>query len=70
MIKEVLDVMLDLAKEGMTMLLVTHEMGFAKAAADKIIFMDAGEIIETGTPDEIFSNPKSERTRSFLNHIL
>ncbi len=70
MIKEVLDVMLDLAKEGMTMLLVTHEMGFAKAAADKIIFMDSGTIVETGTPDEIFTNPKSQRTRDFLNHIL
>ena len=70
MIKEVLDVMLDLAKEGMTMLLVTHEMGFAKAAADKIIFMDSGTIVETGTPDEIFTNPKSQRTKDFLNHIL
>lgn len=70
MIKEVLDVMLDLAKEGMTMLLVTHEMGFAKAAADKIVFMDSGTIVETGTPDEIFTNPKSQRTRDFLNHIL
>lgn len=70
MIKEVLDVMLDLAEEGMTMLLVTHEMGFARAAADKVVFMDEGEIIETGRPEEIFSNPKNERTRSFLNHIL
>ena len=70
MINEVLDVMVQLAKEGMTMLLVTHEMGFARAAADKIVFMDSGEIIETGTPEEIFGNPKSERTRSFLNHIL
>ncbi len=70
MIKEVLDVMLSLAKEGMTMLIVTHEMGFAKAAADKVVFMDAGEIIEMGTPEEVFENPKSERTRSFLEHIL
>ncbi len=70
MIKEVLDVMVELAKEGMTMLLVTHEMGFAQAAADKVVFMDAGEIIEEGTPEEIFNNPKSERTKSFLNHIL
>lgn len=70
MIKEVLDVMNDLAKDGMTMLLVTHEMGFAQAAADKIVFMDEGEIIETGTPDEIFKNPKHERTKVFLNHIL
>ena len=70
MIKEVLDVMLSLAKEGMTMLLVTHEMGFAKAAADKIVFMDHGEIIEESSPEEMFSNPKSERTRDFLQHIL
>lgn len=70
MIKEVLDVMIELAKEGMTMLLVTHEMGFAKAAANKVVFMDGGEIIETGTPDEMFENPKNERTKEFLNHIL
>lgn len=70
MIKEVLDVMLDLAKDGMTMLVVSHEMGFARAAADKIVFMDGGEIIETGSPDQIFSNPKEERTRKFLTHIL
>ena len=70
MIKEVLDVMLSLAKDGMTMLLVTHEMGFARAAADKVIFMDAGEIIEEGSPEEIFTNPRNERTRSFLDHIL
>ena len=70
MIKEVLDVMLDLAKSGMTMLLVTHEMGFARAAADKVVFMDHGEIIESGKPDEIFTHPKNERTQSFLDHIL
>jgi len=70
MIKEVLDVMLSLAKDGMTMLLVTHEMGFARAAADKVVFMDSGEIIETGAPEELFTHPKSERTRSFLEHIL
>ncbi len=70
MIKEVLDVMLSLAKEGMTMLIVTHEMGFARAAADKVVFMDEGEIIEEGKPEELFTNPKSERTRSFLEHIL
>lgn len=70
MIKEVLDVMLQLAKDGMTMLLVTHEMGFARAAADKVVFMDAGEIIEMGPPEEVFSHPKSERTKSFLEHIL
>ncbi len=70
MIKEVLDVMVELAKEGMTMLLVTHEMGFAQAAADKVVFMDSGEIIEVGSPEQIFEHPKSERTQSFLNHIL
>jgi polar amino acid transport system ATP-binding protein len=70
MIKEVLDVMLDLAREGMTMLVVSHEMGFAKAAADKVIFMDEGEVIEVGTPAEIFDSPKEERTKRFLQHIL
>ena len=70
MIKEVLDVMLALAKDGTTMLLVTHEMGFARAAADKVVFMDAGEIIEEGSPEEMFTHPKSERTKSFLDHIL
>jgi polar amino acid transport system ATP-binding protein len=70
MIKEVLDVMLDLAKEGMTMMVVSHEMGFARAAADKVIFMDAGEIIETGTPEEVFDHPREERTKQFLKHIL
>ncbi len=70
MIKEVLDVMLDLAKEGMTMLVVSHEMGFAKAAADKVIFMDQGEIIETGTPEAIFEHSKEKRTKQFLKHIL
>ena len=70
MIKEVLDVMMELAKDGMTMLLVTHEMGFAKAAANKIVFMSDGEIIETGTPDEMFNNPKTQRTKDFLDHIL
>ena len=70
MIKEVLDVMLALAKDGTTMLLVTHEMGFARAAADKVVFMDAREIIEEGSPEEMFTHPKSERTKSFLDHIL
>ena len=70
MIKEVLDVMLELAKDGMTMLLVTHEMGFAKAAADKIVFMSDGEIIETGSPEEMFSSPTTERAKDFLDHIL
>ncbi len=70
MIKEVLDVMLTLAKSGMTMLLVTHEMGFARAAADKVVFMDDGKIVEIGKPNDIFSNPKNERTKLFLEHIL
>ncbi|HOE89595.1 MAG: Glutamine transport ATP-binding protein GlnQ [Spirochaetes bacterium ADurb.Bin315] len=70
MIKEVLDVMLKLAKSGMTMLLVTHEMGFAKAAADLIVFMDEGSIVEIAPPDELFSKPKSDRTKHFLEHIL
>lgn len=70
MIKEVLDVMLDLAKEGMTMVCVTHEMGFARAAADEVIFMDFGEIIEHTTPAGLFENPKHERTKLFLSQIL
>lgn len=70
MIKEVLDVMTDLAKSGMTMLLVTHEMGFARAAATKVIFMDEGTVIEEGTPDEIFDHPKNKRTKDFLDSIL
>jgi len=70
MVKEVLDVMLALAKEGMTMMVVTHEMGFAKAAADRVIFMDQGEIIETGTPKDLFEHPQYERTAKFLAHIL
>ena len=70
MIKEVLDVMLQLAKDGMTMLVVSHEMGFARAAADTVVFMDEGEIIEKGTPDDIFDHPKEERTKKFLKHIL
>jgi ABC-type polar amino acid transport system ATPase subunit len=70
MIKEVLDVMLDLAKSGMTMVVVTHEMGFARNAADEVIFMDIGAIVERGTPDEFFKSPKEERTRLFLSQIL
>jgi polar amino acid transport system ATP-binding protein len=70
MIKEVLDVMLDLAHEGMTMLVVSHEMGFARAAADKVVFMDEGAIIETGTPEQIFNQPREKRTQRFLEHIL
>jgi polar amino acid transport system ATP-binding protein len=70
MIKEVLDVMLDLAKEGMTMMVVSHEMGFARAAADRVVFMDDGQIVEAAAPDELFAHPKEERTQRFLNHIL
>ena len=70
MIKEVLDVMLALAKEGMTMVVVTHEMGFARNAADQILFMDHGVIVESSTPDEFFKAPKEERTRQFLSQIL
>ena len=70
MITEVLDVMLALAKEGMTMVVVSHEMGFARAAATRIVFMDAGSIIEETTPEELFANPKHERTRLFLSKIL
>lgn len=70
MIKEVLDVMLDLAKAGMTMVVVTHEMGFAKAAADRVVFMDDGQIVEIGPPDQIFGTPKHERTQLFLSKIL
>ena len=70
MIKEVLDVMVDLAQEGMTMLCVTHEMGFAREVADEIIFMDFGRIVERGTYEEFFNNPKSERAKDFLKQIL
>jgi len=70
MIKEVLDVMRDLAHEGMTMIVVTHEMGFAREVAHRIVFMDEGQIIETASPDEFFANPKSERTKIFLSKIL
>ena len=70
MINEVLNVMKDLARDGMTMLCVTHEMGFAREVADRIIFMDGGEIIETGPPQEFFKNPRHERTRAFLKEIL
>jgi polar amino acid transport system ATP-binding protein len=70
MIKEVLDVMLDLAKTGMTMVCVTHEMGFARAAANRIIFMDGGQIIEDTTPEDLYANPKHERTKQFLSKIL
>jgi general L-amino acid transport system ATP-binding protein len=70
MIKEVLDVMVDLAQTGMTMLVVTHEMGFASQVADRVIFMDAGQIVEQNTPDEFFNNPQSDRTKLFLSQIL
>jgi general L-amino acid transport system ATP-binding protein len=70
MIKEVLDVMIELAKSGMTMLVVTHEMGFARSVADRMVFIDGGEIIEQGTPNEIFTQPKHDRTKLFLSQIL
>ena len=70
MIKEVLDVMIELAKSGMTMLVVTHEMGFARAVADRMFFFDQGQIVESGKPEEIFKNPKEERTKLFLSQIL
>ena len=70
MVKEVLDVMIGLAESGMTMLCVTHEMGFAKSVADRVIFMDGGQIVEQNTPDQFFTNPQSDRTRLFLSQIL
>lgn len=70
MVGEVLNVMKDLAKNGMTMIVVTHEMGFAREVASRVIFMDEGKIIEEGTPSEIFDNPQNERTRSFLSKVL
>ena len=70
MIKEVLDVMIELAKSGMTILAVTHEMGFARAVANRMIFFDKGEIVEQGTPADIFNNPQSDRTKLFLSQIL
>jgi polar amino acid transport system ATP-binding protein len=70
MIKEVLDVMMELAKEGMTMVVVSHEMGFARAAANRIIFMDEGQIIEEAPPEKLFTNPTHERTKRFLSKVL
>ena len=70
MINEVLDAIKELANEGMTMVVVTHEMGFAREVADRVIFMANGEIVEVGTPQEIFDNPKEERTKKFLSQIL
>ena len=70
MIKEVLEVMVDLAEQGMTMLCVTHEMGFARRVADRVIFMDEGEIIEENTPTSFFDNPQNDRTKMFLSQII
>ena len=70
MVSEVLDVMVDLAREGMTMMVVTHEMGFAREVADRIIFMESGEIVEVGTPEHFFTNPTEDRTKLFLSQIL
>ncbi|MDH5506883.1 MAG: amino acid ABC transporter ATP-binding protein [Anaerolineae bacterium] len=70
MIKEVLDVMTELAKSGMTMLVVTHEMGFARAVADRLFFFDEGNVVESGSPSDLFNNPKEERTKLFLSQIL
>jgi general L-amino acid transport system ATP-binding protein len=70
MIKEVLDVMIELAREGMTMLVVTHEMGFAKSVAHRVLFMDEGRIVEQNAPDAFFDNPQNDRTKLFLSQIL
>ena len=70
MVGEVLSLMKDLAKEGMTMVVVTHEMGFAREVGDRILFMDGGNIVEQGTPEEIFDNPKNPRTIDFLSKVL
>ena len=70
MVKEVLDTMVDLAREGMTMLVVTHEMGFAREVANRVVFMDAGQVIESNTPQEFFANPQHARTKLFLSQIL
>jgi len=70
MIKEVLDVMMELANQGMTMLCVTHEMGFAKAVADRVIFMDQGQIVEENSPTEFFNHPQTDRAKDFLSKIL
>ena len=70
MINEVLDVMIQLAKEGMTMVVVTHEMGFARKAADRVVFMADGQIVEDATPEEFFTNPQSDRAKDFLSKLL
>ena len=69
LVRDVLGVMRDLAREGMTMIVVTHEMGFARDVADRVVFMDGGVIVEEGSPEEVFDHPKSERTREFLGNI-
>lgn len=70
MVGEALDVMQNLAREGMSMVVVTHEVGFAREVADRVVFMDQGGIMETGTPDQIFANPRNDRTRLFLSQVL
>jgi general L-amino acid transport system ATP-binding protein len=70
MIKEVLDAMIELAREGMTMIVVSHEMGFAKSVAHRVMFMDSGEILEENSPDDFFNHPQHERTKLFLSQIL
>jgi general L-amino acid transport system ATP-binding protein len=70
MVKEVLDVMISLAQEGMTMIVVTHEMGFAKSVAHRVLFMDEGEIIEENNPEDFFNHPRNDRTKTFLSQIL
>jgi glutamate transport system ATP-binding protein len=70
MIKEVLDVMVELARDGMTMVVVTHEMGFARSAGNRVVFMDGGQVLETGEPNEFFTNPRTDRARDFLSKIL
>jgi general L-amino acid transport system ATP-binding protein len=70
MVKEVLDVMISLAQDGMTMIVVSHEMGFAKSVAHRVLFMDGGEILEENSPNEFFNNPQHERTQLFLSQIL
>ncbi|MEM9565204.1 MAG: amino acid ABC transporter ATP-binding protein [Actinomycetota bacterium] len=70
MINEVLEVMIDLAREGMTMIVVTHEMGFARQVADRVVFMESGQVVEVGTPEHFFTNPREERTQTFLSQIL
>jgi glutamate transport system ATP-binding protein len=70
MINEVLDTMISLAKEGMTMIVVTHEMGFARKAADRVVFMDAGQIVEQAAPEAFFTNPRSDRAKDFLSKLI